>query len=170
LIFGPAVFNRHVLTLEVAGLLQALAECAQTTRESVSRAGLRNPITGIVGDCARAASGTAAAPPRRIMSSRRFMTETPSQRPDLLSHGVAPLLQQHACNTATRKTNRMQHCKAKKRMASAAELSPTSARAARIRGAQLSREPRYSSKELLEPLTERDELGVCCCRHARFAL
>jgi ATP-dependent exoDNAse (exonuclease V) beta subunit len=80
------------------------------------------------------------------------------------------LLQQHACNTATRKTNRMQHCKAKKRMASAAELSPTSARAARIRGAQLSREPRYSSKELLEPLTERDELGVCCCRHARFAL
>ena len=32
LIFGPAVFDRHVLALDIAGLLQALAEAAQTVR------------------------------------------------------------------------------------------------------------------------------------------
>ena len=32
LTLGPAVFNRHVLALDVACLLQALAECAQTIR------------------------------------------------------------------------------------------------------------------------------------------
>jgi len=32
----------------------------------------RNPITGIAGRCARAASGHTAAPPRRVMNSRRF--------------------------------------------------------------------------------------------------
>ena len=34
---------------------------------------LRNPITGIAGCCARAASGHAtAAPPSSVMNSRRF--------------------------------------------------------------------------------------------------
>jgi hypothetical protein len=33
----------------------------------------RNPITGIGGCCARAASGHAAAPPSSVMNSRRFM-------------------------------------------------------------------------------------------------
>ena len=34
----------------------------------------RNPITGIAGCCARAASGHAAtAPPRRVMNSRRLI-------------------------------------------------------------------------------------------------
>ena len=33
LIFGPAVFDRHVLALDIAGLLQALAKCAQTVRD-----------------------------------------------------------------------------------------------------------------------------------------
>jgi hypothetical protein len=34
---------------------------------------LRNPTTGIVGCCARAASGhAAAAPPKSVMNSRRF--------------------------------------------------------------------------------------------------
>ena len=33
----PAVFDRDVLALDVAGLLQALAECAQTVREWVGR-------------------------------------------------------------------------------------------------------------------------------------
>ena len=32
LILGPAVFDRHVLALDIAGLLQALAKCAQTVR------------------------------------------------------------------------------------------------------------------------------------------
>src|SRR5262245_55694644 len=36
---------------------------------------LRNPITGIVGCCARAASGhAAAAPPSSVMNSRRLMS------------------------------------------------------------------------------------------------
>ena len=34
---------------------------------------LRNPITGIVGCCARAASGHAAAPPSSVMNSRRLI-------------------------------------------------------------------------------------------------
>jgi hypothetical protein len=33
---------------------------------------LRNPITGIAGCCARAASGQAAAPPSRVMKARRL--------------------------------------------------------------------------------------------------
>jgi hypothetical protein len=37
---------------------------------------LRNPITGIAGCCARAASGHAAVPPpRRVMNSRRFIVQ-----------------------------------------------------------------------------------------------
>ena len=34
LILGPAVFDRHVLALDIAGLLQALAKCAQTVRDT----------------------------------------------------------------------------------------------------------------------------------------
>jgi hypothetical protein len=33
---------------------------------------LRNPITGIAGCCARAASGHTAAPPTSVMNSRRL--------------------------------------------------------------------------------------------------
>jgi hypothetical protein len=33
---------------------------------------LMNPITGVPGCCARAASGHAAAPPSSVMNSRRF--------------------------------------------------------------------------------------------------
>ena len=40
---------------------------------------LRNPITGIAGCCARAASGQAAAPPSRVMNSRR-LTRSPRRR------------------------------------------------------------------------------------------
>src|SRR5262249_29566935 len=39
---------------------------------------LRNPITGIAGCCARATSGhVAAAPPRSVMKSRRFIIRSP---------------------------------------------------------------------------------------------
>jgi hypothetical protein len=38
-------------------------------------AALRNPITGIAGCCAPAASGHAAAPPISVMNSRRFMSD-----------------------------------------------------------------------------------------------
>ena len=54
---GPAVLDRHVLAFDVAGLVQALAECGQGARPAHRRVGLRNPITGIAGCCARAASG-----------------------------------------------------------------------------------------------------------------
>ena len=74
LILGPAVFDRHVLALDIAGVLQALAKCAQTVRDGSGDVGSRNPITGIAGCCARAASGhAAAAPPSSVMNSRRFI-------------------------------------------------------------------------------------------------
>src|SRR5262249_55076790 len=37
LVLRPAVFDYDVLALDVAGLLQALAECAQTVRERIGR-------------------------------------------------------------------------------------------------------------------------------------
>src|SRR5262249_39440943 len=47
--------------------------------------GSRNPITGIAGCCARAASGHAAAPPINARNSRRFM-DTPA--PEQHAYGV----------------------------------------------------------------------------------
>ena len=44
----------------------------------MAEAELRKPITGIVGCCARAASGHAAAPPRSVMNSRRIHSITSS--------------------------------------------------------------------------------------------
>ena len=71
----PAIFDRHVLALDIAGFAQALAERAQTVRGTrPADSPLRNPITGIAGCCARAASGhAAAAPPRSVMNSRRLI-------------------------------------------------------------------------------------------------
>ncbi len=43
LIVGPAVFDRHVLALDIAGLLEALAKCAQTIREPVRRSAVEKP-------------------------------------------------------------------------------------------------------------------------------
>src|SRR5262249_49700292 len=43
LILGPAVFNGHVLALDVAAILQALAKCAQTIRHRVRRSGVKKP-------------------------------------------------------------------------------------------------------------------------------
>ena len=64
LIVGPAILDRDVLALDEAGLLQALAECrADDPRTHRAMRLLRNPITGIAGCCARAASGQ--PPPRR---------------------------------------------------------------------------------------------------------
>ena len=41
LILGEAVFDRHVLTLDIAALLEALTECAQTLRDRVQAIGSR---------------------------------------------------------------------------------------------------------------------------------
>ena len=74
LIFRPAVFDRDVLALDIAGLFEALAESRDSGSRDCAQAIwlLRNPITGIAGCCARAASGhAAAAPPSSVMNSRR---------------------------------------------------------------------------------------------------
>ena len=72
----PVVFDRHVVTFDVAGFVEALAKrrhkgalASDLTLESRT-----NPTTGSAGCCARAASGQAAAiPPRSVMNSRRFI-------------------------------------------------------------------------------------------------
>ena len=43
LTLGPAVFDRHVLALDIAGFLQALAKCAQAVRERVRRCAVEKP-------------------------------------------------------------------------------------------------------------------------------
>jgi hypothetical protein len=43
LIFGPAVFNRHVLALDEACILQALAKSAQTVRQLLRRSLVEEP-------------------------------------------------------------------------------------------------------------------------------
>ena len=70
----PAIFDRHVPALDIAGFAQALAERAPDGARTGQAIRLpRNPITGIAGCCARAAIGhAAAAPPRSVMNSRRF--------------------------------------------------------------------------------------------------
>jgi hypothetical protein len=52
-----------------------LRPCANAVRSDSARSGdvwWRNPITGIAGCCARAASGHAAAPPSSVMNWRRL--------------------------------------------------------------------------------------------------
>ena len=57
--------------LDVVGYLQALSHASQPHILDSGDPGLRNPITGIAGCCARAANGHAAAPPISVMNSRR---------------------------------------------------------------------------------------------------
>jgi hypothetical protein len=71
LIFGPSVFDRNVLALDIAGVLQTLAKRAQAVGEPSYDTPPRKLITGIAGCCARVASGQpAAAPMSRVMNSR----------------------------------------------------------------------------------------------------
>ena len=75
----PVVLDRHVLALDVAGFAEAFAERGHIARGGIGRAVWTNPITGIAGCCARAASGHAtAAPPISAMNSRRLITVRPS--------------------------------------------------------------------------------------------
>jgi hypothetical protein len=51
---------------------------------------LRNPITGIVGCCARAASGHAAAAlPSSVMNARRLMSDMGSSRALAMAHAIS---------------------------------------------------------------------------------
>ena len=64
LILGPAVFDRHVLALDIAGVFEALAECAQTVRDRVRRSGGR-------GTRSPASPAAARAPPAAMPPPRR---------------------------------------------------------------------------------------------------
>jgi hypothetical protein len=84
LIIGPGVFDRDVLSLDVACLIQAVTERPQEMTESADDVLRRNPITGIAGWCARAASGQPTAAPlssvkksRRLRSSMRLPPQVP---------------------------------------------------------------------------------------------
>src|SRR5262249_34125612 len=46
LVLGPAVFDGHVLALDVAAILQALTKCAQTVRHPVRRSGVKKSDHG----------------------------------------------------------------------------------------------------------------------------
>ena len=65
-----AEINLHVPAFDVTGVFQRVAECRHQVR--VKDWPSRNPITGIAGCGARAASGQAAAP-SSVMNCRRFI-------------------------------------------------------------------------------------------------
>src|SRR5262249_14670526 len=81
LIFGEAVYDRHILTLDMASLLQALPVCTQASESDTPDGRARNPTPAVAGCCARAASAHATAvPPGGGMKSRRFMRAPPPPR------------------------------------------------------------------------------------------
>jgi hypothetical protein len=62
--------------------LVSFKPCRNATTRGAESAGVvlrRNPITGIAGCCARAASGNAITPPSMLINSRRF-TRSPRRR------------------------------------------------------------------------------------------
>jgi hypothetical protein len=67
---SPTIFDRHIAAVVIAGFAQALAE---RTSRAETLVPLTNPITGMTGCCARAASGQAAAPPSSVINSRRLI-------------------------------------------------------------------------------------------------
>ena len=64
LILRPAVFDRHVLALDIAGVFEALAKSAQPVREPVRRCGCRGTRSPASPAAARAPRA-ATPPPRR---------------------------------------------------------------------------------------------------------
>jgi hypothetical protein len=73
LILRPAILERHILSLDVASILQACRIAATRKASGFDDPLPRNPTTGIVGCCAHAADGHAAAPPISVMNSRRLI-------------------------------------------------------------------------------------------------
>jgi predicted amidohydrolase len=71
--FVPAFPLWNMLYAPVEQLDQPLPKCVYGSgRTSSADLMLTNPITGVPGCCARAASGQAAAPPRSAINSRRL--------------------------------------------------------------------------------------------------
>src|SRR5215831_118740 len=76
-LLGPAVVDRYILALDIAGFFEALAKSAQPLGMVSGDLISRNPMTGGVSCCVYAASGhAAAAPPTSVMKSRLF-TQSP---------------------------------------------------------------------------------------------
>ena len=74
LILRPAVFDRPILALDEARLLQALAKCTQTVRLSVGRRRSRESRSPASPAAARAPqAATPRPPPSSVMNSRRLM-------------------------------------------------------------------------------------------------
>src|SRR5262249_56631681 len=66
LTFRPTVLDRHILAPDKTGLTEAPPKCGQPMNVT-----LRNPLTGVAGGCARAASGQAAAAPPSVAKNLR---------------------------------------------------------------------------------------------------
>jgi hypothetical protein len=81
----PTEFDRYVLTLGIADLIQALTESSYCGVKPSGDPLLRNPITGIAACCARAVSGHATTVLlKSLMNSRRLMGFTPWPRTTLV--------------------------------------------------------------------------------------
>jgi hypothetical protein len=74
--FRPAIFDRDVAPLDVAGFAQALPKCTDLASEQLGGCSAKNPITGIAGCCPRAASGHAAAAPLSSVMNLRLVAWT----------------------------------------------------------------------------------------------
>src|SRR5262249_53234978 len=81
----PAVFDHDVLALDIAGVFETLARNWSASIVS-GDLGSRNPITGIAGCCARAASGHAAPAPRMTVTigRRKLLAALEMRQPQLL--------------------------------------------------------------------------------------
>ena len=86
LVLRPAILDRHVLALDVAGFTDALPECGHKKCSLSRRQAAEESDYRHRGCCARAASGhAAAAPPSSVMNSRRLML---SLRPRSASYHI----------------------------------------------------------------------------------
>jgi hypothetical protein len=78
---APTEWRRQIISLELAVAPAWLAKAGISIAPGASDVLRRNPIIGIVGCCASAASGQAAAAlPRSVMKSRRRMSDPKLRR------------------------------------------------------------------------------------------
>ena len=92
---GPAIYDRDVVALDIARLLQALVKCAQAVRVRVGRScgrGNRSPASPAAARAPRAATRRRAAeqrdelaPPHSITSSARASSDGGTSRPSALA-------------------------------------------------------------------------------------
>src|SRR5262249_11106716 len=75
--FRRAILDRHILAVDVTGILETLPDGIHTIGVGSGPAGERTPTTGIVRRCARAASGHAVAPPPSSVMNSPRLTRSP---------------------------------------------------------------------------------------------